>query len=157
MTSLRLSENYTLDDLSTKVVFPHTVASQHGLSEDQIIINLTQLAVHILEPLKKQFPGIKINSAFRIGDSTSQHERGEAADIQIPGAPGSKYSEMAEWISKNLEFDQFILEHGKSVWLHISRKATGPQRRQKLTYYPKATPAYTLGLKNHYDNGKIIR
>lgn len=56
------------------------------------------------------------------GASTSQHVRGQAADMEIPGV--SNY-EVALWISKNLDFDQLILEfytpgEPNSGWVHVS-------------------------------------
>ena len=152
----RLSENFTLGQLSINAVFPHGIRAQNGLSVSQIVCNLKHLAVNILEPLKAKYPNIRINSGFRAGSGGSQHNKGQAVDIQIPGAPASLYSEVAAWIAKNLPFDQFILEHGKSVWLHISYNSNGSQRGQKLTYWPRSSPQYKAGLVNYYDNKKKI-
>ena len=152
----RLSENFTLGQLSNRAVFAHSIRAQNGLSVSDIICNLKHLAVNILEPLRAKYPNIRINSGFRAGASNSQHNKGQAVDIQVPGAPASLYTDMAAWIAKNLPFDQFILEHGKSVWLHISYNSSGTQRGQKLTYWPKGSPQYKPGLVNYYDNKKRI-
>lgn len=152
----RLSENFTLGQLSNRAVFPHSIRAQNGLSVSDIICNLKHLAVNILEPLKAKYPDIRINSGFRAGTSNSQHNKGQAVDIQVPGAAASVYSDMAAWIVKNLPVDQFILEHGRSVWLHISYNSIGTQRGQLLTYWPKGSPQYKPGLVNYYNNKKRI-
>jgi len=152
----RLSPNFTLGQLSNRAVFAHTIRAQNGLSVSDIVCNLKHLAVNILEPLRSKYPNIRINSGFRAGSGNSQHNKGQAVDIQIPGAPASLYSEVAAWIAKNLPFDQFILEHGKSVWLHISYNPSGSQRGAKLTYWPRASPQYKPGLVNYYDSKKRI-
>lgn len=154
----QLSPNFKLKDLTTGAVFPHSVAAQNGLSVSDIICNLKHLCINVLEPLKAQYPNIRINSGFRRGSGNSQHNKGQAVDIQVPGAPASLYSDMAAWIMKNVNFDQFILEHGKSVWLHISydpQKTS--QRGMRGTYYPRKTPNYEWGkLVNYYENGRVI-
>lgn len=153
----KLSPNFTLRSVSLGAVFPHSIRAQGGLSVSEIVCNLKHLCVNILEPLKKQFPNIRINSGFRIGSGGSQHNKGQAVDIQVPGAKASVYSDMAAWIVKNLPYDQFILEHGKSVWLHISYNKNGG-RKMRGTYYPKRSPVYQWGvLKNYYDNGRVIK
>lgn len=153
----QLSASFRLADVSRNALYPHPIRAQHGLSESDIICNLKQLCANILEPLKAKFPNIRINSAFRVGSGTSQHERGQAVDIQVPGGSAKQYSDMAAWIVRNLPFDQFILEHGRSVWLHLSYNPTLPtQRGVKLTYWPQGSPQYKPGLKNYYDSGRVI-
>jgi len=39
--------------------------------------------------------------------STSQHTKGQACDIEVPGMPTM---ELARWVSENLEYDQLICE-----------------------------------------------
>jgi hypothetical protein len=69
------------------------------------------------------------------GSSRSQHCKGEAADIEVPGTPNA---ELAEWIRDNLEFDQLILEFytsgvPDSGWVHVSYKTDGTNRKSILT------------------------
>ena len=147
----RLSTHYQLRNLSLDVTFPHKIKAQAGLSTDEIVCNLKAVAENILEPLRAQYPKIKINSAFRgtasIPGGISQHQKGEAVDIQIPGLQPKDYLPVAKWIIKNLPFDQLIFEHGKSIWLHISHKRNGTQRYQQLTMYKGK---YKPGLKLYY-------
>jgi zinc D-Ala-D-Ala carboxypeptidase len=56
------------------------------------------------------------------GSATSDHCKGFAADIEIPGIANA---ELAEWIKDNCEFRQLILEFytvgvPDSGWVHVS-------------------------------------
>jgi uncharacterized Zn-binding protein involved in type VI secretion len=147
-----LSSSYVLRNLSTGAVFPHNIVAQLGLAEDEIICNLRALSENILEPLRVQYPGFNINSGFRRGSAGSQHNRGQAVDVQWPGLPAGAYTERALWIRDNLPYDQFILEHGRSIWFHLSfnRSLGSSQRRQVLTYHPQTSPQYQAGITNYY-------
>ena len=87
------------------------------------------LCRNILEPLRQQFGPIIISSGFRSlevnrgvgGAQSSQHLRGEAADIVINGRDdaNAKFG----FIMRNLDFDQLILEPIGAVnprWIHVS-------------------------------------
>jgi hypothetical protein len=147
-----ISPNFRLRDLSIGTTFPHKIKAQVGLTQDDIICNLKYVAINILEPLKAQYPNIKINSAFRGTPSlpdgnVSQHQKGEAVDIQIPGISPKQYLPVANWIKANLPFDQMIFEHGNSIWLHLSCKRSGNQRK-KLTTMINGN--YEFGIKCYY-------
>lgn len=149
--SLQLSSSFTLAKLSSSAVFKHTVAAQAGLTKAEIACNLKALAENILEPLNAQYPGFRINSGFRTSTGgTSQHERGQACDIQWPGISNKEYLARGQWIKANLPYDQCIFEHGNSIWIHLSfdrvrNNAKIPQRYEVLTYYKnKYTPGMTL-------------
>lgn len=147
----KLSENYTIKDLSVGTIFPHNIVAQNGLTIPEILANLQGVAVNILEPLRAQYPGLRINSAFRKGTGTSQHNKGMAVDIQWPGLSPADYTPIAQWAASNLPVDQLIFEHGNSIWLHFSYNRTlSKQRGALLTYYPKVTPNYQPGLRNYY-------
>ncbi len=147
----KLSANYTLRNVSIGAVFPHQIVAQNGLTVADIVCNLKAVAENIIEPLAKKYPGLRINSGFRKGTSNSQHNRGQAVDIQWPGLAASAYTERAQWIKANLPFDQLIFEHGNSIWLHISyNRSLSTQRNALLTFYPKASPQYKPGLTNYY-------
>jgi hypothetical protein len=149
----RLSTNYTIKSLTIGTIFPHKIVAQNGLKESDIICNLKAVAENILEPLNRQFPGVRVNSAFRKGTGTSQHNKGQAVDVQWPGIKPSEYTVRAKWIRANLPFDQLIFEHGNSIWLHISyNRASARQRNALLTYFPPNSPQYKPGLTNYYDD-----
>lgn len=102
---------------------------------------LTALAMTILEPIRAKFGPIKINSAFRGasvnakvgGSKTSQHLKGEAADIV---APSVTVEELHRWIvtESGLPYGQCILEKTAPArpysWVHVSLGA--PWRSDKL-------------------------
>jgi uncharacterized Zn-binding protein involved in type VI secretion len=147
----KLSPNFSIKNLSIGAVFAHNIVAQNGLSTADIICNLKGLAENILEPLNSEYPGFRVNSGFRKGTSTSQHNRGMSCDLQWPGLSPAGYTPIAIWIRDNLPFDQLIFEHGNSIWLHISYNRTiDKQRNQLLTYYPSVIPNYKPGLTNYY-------
>lgn len=92
---------------------------------------LTALATTLLEPIRAKFGAVKVNSAFRGpsvnsavgGSKTSQHMRGEAADIV---APAVSVEELHRWIcaESGLAFGQCILEKSSPTkpfsWVHVS-------------------------------------
>jgi zinc D-Ala-D-Ala carboxypeptidase len=89
------------------------------------------LAERVLQPIRDHFgKGVKVNSGFRSletnqatgGSSKSDHVKGQAADIEIPGVPNA---ELAQWIMDNLDYTQLILEFytpgvPDSGWVHVS-------------------------------------
>ena len=145
----QLSANFTIKNLSTDALFPHNIVAQNGLTVPDIICNLKALSENILEPLKSQYPGFRINSGFRKGDGvSSQHNKGQAVDLQWPSLSLSGYTPIAIWMRNNLPFDQLIFEHGNSIWIHVSYdRLKNTQRGQVLTYFQGN---YNSGLTNHY-------
>ena len=103
----------------------------------------TSLFENVVQPIRDRFGPTVINSGYRGpalneavgGSSNSQHCRGEAVDIEVPGVPNA---EVAQWIVDHTEFDQVILEFytpgiPDSGWVHVSYKANGDNRKQALT------------------------
>lgn len=127
--SFQLSTNYTLGDLSVDTVLSkYTVRAQAGFTYQDMICNLQALADHIGEPLSTQFgrANMIITSGFRPGSGTSQHERGQAFDIQYPLYTNTQVFNIAEYIRDNLPFDQLILEYGGNrPWIHCSYNRAG--------------------------------
>lgn len=151
---MKLSANFSLAEL--------TRTSKPGVnntpSEEQIA-NLKALAVNVLQPLRDAIGRpIKINSAFRSeavnksvgGSSSSQHCKGEAADIEIEGFPNIALARKI--IELGLPFDQLIAEFlvdgdANAGWIHVSHKRSGAQRKQLLTATKSAGKTiYTDGL-----------
>ena len=110
-----LSDNFRLSEL-----LKSQTALRKGIDnkpkEPHIIENLQTLCDKVLQPIRDHFNlPVVINSGFRcaklnkaIGSSSkSQHTKGQAADIEIPGVSNKT---IAEWIEDNLGFDQCILE-----------------------------------------------
>lgn len=153
---IHLSRNFSLKEL---------IASQTALrlgldnSPEPIhLVALSALCHCILQPVRDHFERpVIVSSGFRlpevsqaIGSSeTSQHCKGEAADFEVPGVSNF---EVAEWIMKNLSFDQLILEgwtdsasNPNVGWIHCSYSRCDEQRGQVLrtsdfkTYLPGLT------------------
>jgi len=109
--------------------------------------NLTALVTSVLDPLRERFgKTIYVSSGFRCekvnrsvnGETSSQHMRGEAADIYaMSGKQVDKAlnKELGRLIILNGSFDQVIFENvGKNdlnpEWIHVSWKRKGDNRRE---------------------------
>lgn len=118
----------TIGDMISRVTFPRTIeklrAGNPGITGADIANNLAALAINVWEPLKRQYPRAFITNSFRDGASVGggQHGTGQAADFQFRGVGAHDYYDIAVWMSKNLSYDQLLLEYlpGKTVWIHCS-------------------------------------
>ena len=125
----QLTRNFSLHELTkSETAMRHDMENNPGPAETA---NLTELAGKVLQPIRDHYQkGVKVNSGFRHpdvnakvgGSRTSDHCRGMAADIEIPGVANA---ELADWIQKHLEFTQLILEFytpgiPDSGWVHVS-------------------------------------
>ena len=97
----------------------------------------------VVQPVRDHFGPTVLNSGYRGpelneavgGSSKSQHCKGQAADIEVPGVPNA---ELAEWIKENCDFDQLILEFytpgiPDSGWVHVSYVSEEDNRKSILT------------------------
>ena len=100
---------------------------------------LSNLVTHVLDPLREMYgKAITVNSGYRCpklndavgGAKTSQHMRGEAADITAGSKTENK--KLFELIRDNLPFDQLIDESDYS-WVHVSYVSTSKNRKQILS------------------------
>lgn len=119
----------TLATMIKNVVFPRTIpqlAQCHpSVSGPQAVVNnLAGLALNIWEPVKAKYPNALITCTYRHGSSIGggQHGTGQAMDLQFRGVGAHDYYDIAVWMSKNLPYDQLLLEYlpGKTVWIHVS-------------------------------------
>lgn len=125
---MRLTDNFTLKELTkTNTVLPNLIT-------DLEIDNLTRLCQKVLQPLRDVYGSpIIVNSGYRSqtvnkavgGVPTSQHRRGEAADIT---AGSVKENKRLFNILKTMEFDQLI-SYGYR-FLHVSYTIRKPNRNQ---------------------------
>ena len=128
---------------------------------DLLVPAAEALCRYVLEPIRAYFDRpLVINSGYRsprlnrmLGSkASSQHCRGEAADIEFADGPDN--AELAHWIlTSGLPFDQLILEsyqagRRRSGWVHVSHAFARAPRRQALTMtlVPHGA-AYTSGLR----------
>jgi len=154
---MQISKNFTLNELTKS-----PTALQWGFKEQfeppqEVVENLIQLVVHVLQPLRDKLGlPIRISSGYRcprvnskVGGATtringkmvqtSQHVKGEAADIEVV-VDGKEANyliiEALRELSKSntFEWDQIISEYGtlrNPNWIHISFRK-GKNRKQVL-------------------------
>lgn len=152
---MQLSPNFTLtemiaSDTARRIGDPNTPGTVE-------IAALKTLCERVLEPVRAHFgKPVRVNSGYRgprvnaaVGSSdTSQHRRGEAADIEIAGVSNAM---LARWIRDNLVFDQLILEAHRegdpnSGWVHVSYRK-GRARKSVLTMTLRSHGAsYSAGI-----------
>jgi hypothetical protein len=126
---MQLTTNFSLSELTkSETALRQNMDNTPGEKE---IANLKLLAEKVLQPVRDHYKtGVKVNSGFRApkvnasvgGSETSDHCKGQAGDIEIPGIANAS---LAEWIKANLKFTQLILEFytpgvPDSGWVHVS-------------------------------------
>jgi zinc D-Ala-D-Ala carboxypeptidase len=138
---MNLTTNFSLHELTKS-----ETALRLGLDntpDDEATENLRLLCEKVLQPVRDHYgKGVKVNSAYRSpesnaavgGSKTSDHCKGMAADIEIPGVANA---DLAQWIMDNLDYTQLILEFytpgiPDSGWVHISYDPAN-LRKQELT------------------------
>jgi zinc D-Ala-D-Ala carboxypeptidase len=148
-----LSENFSLDEL-TKSQEAIRLGIENEPNDEQVG-NLILLCKNILQPVRNHFKKVvSVSSGFRstalceaIGSSSkSQHTKGQAADFEIFGIHNK---ELSDWIVKNLDYDQCILEFWNpndpnSGWIHCSYNDNGNRKQylraskvnNAIIYYP---------------------
>ena len=141
---MELTRNFTLSEL-TKSDTAIRKSINNNPSPEQIE-KLKSLCENILQPVRDHFGRVKITSGFRspelclaIGSSiNSQHAKAEAADFECVGVDNA---ELADWIKRELPYDQLILEfytpgEPNSGWIHCSY-TEGMPRKQFLHAFRK--------------------
>jgi len=151
---MNLSHNFSLKELTKS-----DTATRLGIDNtpnEETIDNLKTLCDKVLQPVREHFgKSVTINSGYRSpesnaavgGSKTSDHCKGQAADIEIDGVPNP---ELAQWIMDNLEYTQLILEFytqgiPDSGWVHVSYDPNN-LKKQELT-------AVKVAGKTQYLNG----
>jgi hypothetical protein len=153
---MNLTTNFSLHEL-TKSEIALRLGLDNTPNETEIAA-LKMLAEKVLQPVRDHFgKGVKVNSGFRSiavnqatgGSKSSDHVRGQAADIEIPSVPNA---ELAQWIMDNLDYTQLILEFytvgiPDSGWVHVSYDPNN-LKKQELT-------ATKVAGKTTYLNGLV--
>ena len=126
---MNLTKNFTLAEMTKS-----ETALRFGMGNhpgDTELENLKILCEKVLQPVRDHYgKGVKVNSGYRHplvnskvgGSPRSEHCKGMAADIEIPGLPNA---DLAEWIRDNLDYTQLILDYytpgiHDSGWVHVS-------------------------------------
>ena len=150
---MQLTNNFSLKELTTS-----DTATRKGLDNtpnEAVTANLKTLAENILQPVREHYgKSVKVNSGYRSpdvnasvgGSKTSDHCKGQAADIEITGVANG---DLAKYIAENYKFTQVILEFytqgiPDSGWVHVSYDAndlkcqtlTAVKRDGKTVYLP---------------------
>ena len=120
---MNLSRNFSLQEL-TKSDTAIRKGIDNNPNADQIE-KLKALCENILQPVRDHFGRVIVTSGYRsvelctaIGSSVnSQHAKAEAADFECVGVDNA---ELADWIHKNLPYDQLILEYYTPCLLYTS-------------------------------------
>ena len=152
---MQLSKNFSLEEMiKSETALRHDMDNTPKTTE---IANLVALCEKVLQPVRDYYQkGVKVNSGFRApevnakvgGSKTSDHCKGMAADIEIPGVPNH---ELAEWISENLTFTQLILEFytlgvPDSGWVHVSYDPADLKKQQMTAVKQDGKTVYLPGL-----------
>lgn len=120
------------------------------------IVALQAWCDNIGEPIRAHFNlPVKVLSGFRSeelnkavgGSPTSQHTKGEAVDIEVPGI---RNDVLWKFIVDHLDYDQVIAEQikaydGSAGWIHVSYRRVGKQRNEALSFLGKGK--YVTGLE----------
>ena len=147
---MNLSRNFTLLELTKS-----DTAVRKGINNNPNagqIEKLKELCENILQPVRDHYGRVKVTSGFRsselclaIGSSVnSQHAKAEAADFECLGVDNA---ELADWIHKNLNYDQLILEfytpgEPNSGWIHCSWVSEQPRKQFLWAYKSEGKTKY---------------
>lgn len=139
---MKLSKNFNLSEF----VRSETATRQGILNipSKTEIGRLKALCENILQPLRKEFGAIRINSGYRcpllnsaVGSSSrSLHRLGCAADIEAYKDNVSNYM-ILEWIHNNCEYKELIAEYfnrnmPRAGWVHIAYQENNNKNVLKL-------------------------
>ena len=125
--------------------------------DDEATENLRLLCEKVLQPIREHYgKGVKVNSAYRSpesnaavnGSKTSDHCKGFACDLEIPGVANA---DLAKWIMDNLEYTQLILEFytpgiPDSGWVHVSYDPSNLKKQELTATKQNGKTVYLNGL-----------
>ena len=152
---MQLSPNFSLTEMvKSETALRHGMENTPGEAE---IAALRLLCEKVLQPVRDHYGvGVKVNSGFRHpevnakvgGSKTSDHCRGQASDIEIPGVANA---DLAVWIMENLDYTQLILEFYTpgildSGWVHVSYNPTNLKKENLTATKKDGKTVYLPGL-----------
>jgi zinc D-Ala-D-Ala carboxypeptidase len=152
---MQLTNNFSLAEMvKSETALRHDMDNTPGEAE---IENLKRLAEKVLQPVRDHYgKGVKVNSGYRHpevnakvgGSKTSDHCKGQAADIEIPGVANA---DLAKWVAENLDFTQVILEFytqgiPDSGWVHVSYDPANLKKQTLTAVKQNGKTVYLPGL-----------
>jgi len=135
---MKLSDNFTLSELTKSGTAKRFDYSEQFTPPESVIESLTLLCKEVLQPIRDSLEKpITVSSGYRCprlnskigGSSTSQHQKGEAADINLNIKGIEKNAVLLDeilmlWYDGKIQFDQLIIEfpdeNDVPEWIHIS-------------------------------------
>ena len=152
---MKLTDNFSLAEMTKSDTALRL--DMDNIPGPEEIENMTRLCECVLQPIRNHFgKGVKVNSGFRHpnvnakvgGSKTSDHCKGMAADIEIPGVANA---DLAKWIVDNLEFRQVILEFytpgvPDSGWVHVSYNPSDNKKQVLTATKKEGKTVYLNGL-----------
>ena len=152
---MKLSKNLSLAEVvKSQTAIRKGIDNRPSMAHED---NLQALAQALFQPLRDWYgKPITISSGYRSpqlneaigGSSSSQHCKGQAADIEVAGVPNYH---LAKWIKENTDFDQVILEFytpgiPDSGWVHVSYNTEGNRGKSLTASRVDGKTQYSLGL-----------
>lgn len=155
---MQLTANFSLHELTkSEIALRMDLDNTPGPVEAEY---LKILCERVLQPVRDHYgKGVKVNSGFRSldvnaaaggvkGAKPSDHTRGMAADIEIPGVANA---ELAQWIMDNLDYTQLILEFytpgiPDSGWVHVSYDPDNLKKQELTAMKVAGKTQYVSGL-----------
>jgi len=151
---MKLSENFTMAEFTKS-----QTAERKGIDntpQGEHLEAARALFENVVQKVRDHFGPTVINSGYRSpalneavgGSATSQHCKGQAADIEVPGVANA---DLANWIVDNLDYDQVILEFytpgiPDSGWVHVSYNTKGNRKSTITASRVDGKNGYTQGI-----------
>ena len=130
---MNLSPHFTLQEMErSQTVIRHGTINKVDARQTKALMDLCMNVFEPLQSLVRKFTNIQLGLRNPIvnslvgGSTTSQHIKGQAADINVEGITSSELFDLIR--NSSLPYDQVIDEF--SSWVHISYKPV--QRRQAM-------------------------
>lgn len=143
----------TRSQTAIKLGIPNDPTTEH-------LDNMIIVAKDIFDPMREHFgKPIYISNFYRCkklndkipgASKTSDHQYGNAIDIDDTFNNGITNKMMFDWIRANCEFDQLIWEHGTDKnpdWVHFSKRKTGNRKQVLRAYKVKVGNEYKTKYK----------
>ena len=152
---MKLTANFSLAEMvKSDTALRHDI---DNIPDDEQLANMVALCENVLQRVRDHYGmGVKVNSGFRHptvnakvgGSKTSDHCKGMAADIEIPGVANA---DLAKWIVDNMNFRQVILEFytpgvPDSGWVHVSYNPADNKKQVLTAVKQGGKTVYLLGL-----------